>query len=119
VRGECGAFGGRLRLLGDGDLDLGRDLAGDLDLDLALPEDLEGLGEGDLAVVDGVALGRERLGDVARRDRAEELVALADLALDGDRLAVQAGGDALGVLARLDRATFLRVARLASPWGMR
>ena len=43
-------------------------------------DDLDRIGEHDFALVDGDSLGRERFGNVARSDRAEELVVLTGLA---------------------------------------
>src|SRR6266567_3695461 len=95
---------GRILLLGgDDDLDVRRDLAGDLDVDRVVAERLDGLGERDLAAVDLVTLGGERLLDVPAVDRAEELALLTDLALERDHRAGEAAGDALGVLAGLGR----------------
>ena len=49
------------------------------------PIDLDRIGEHDLALVDGVALGRERLGNVRGGDRAEQLIAFAGLAGEFER----------------------------------
>src|SRR6185503_12589931 len=99
-----GPGGGDLLLGDDPDLDLDRDVAGVLDVDRVLAERLDGLVEVDLLAVHLVTLGGERLLDVARGDRAEELVALADLTRDLDGHVLHGAGQRLGVLALLGRA---------------
>ena len=69
---------------------------------------LDRVGEGHLAAGDGVAVGAQRLGDVARADRAVELAGLTRLADDDDGLAVEAGSDAGGGFAALGIALFDR-----------
>ena len=59
------------------------DFAVELDGDVELAELLERLFELDLAAVEVKPLGFERVRDVGRGDGAEEVVVLADLALEG------------------------------------
>ena len=60
--------------------------------------------EHDLAAVDGEAARRDELGDVARRHRAVELAGVAGLADGEEGLAVELGGDRLGLLLQLEVA---------------
>ena len=106
-----------------------RDVDGDLRLDLRVEGDGDGveadrldrLVEGDLAARDREAAGVDRLGEVAGRDRAVELPGLAGLADDDEGLAVELGGDRLGLAAcargcapRAGRARASKRLRLAS-----
>ena len=65
-----------------------------------LPERLDRMLELDAPPVDRVTLGRERIGDVLGRDRAEQLAFLARLAGEGQRHAAQRGGQLLRASAR-------------------
>ena len=52
---------------------------------LVLADDLDRIGERDLALVDGEALGGERVGNIRGRDRAEQLIVLSGLAREFQR----------------------------------
>src|SRR5277367_5873720 len=77
-------------------LDVGGDFAVQLDRDEELAEGLQRLIQMHLAAVDVEAFGFESVGDVGRGDRAEEVVVLADLALEYEGHVVELGDQLLG-----------------------
>ena len=79
---------------------MGCNFAVNFDGDVELAECLERLVQVNLAAVDGVALGLERVRDVRGGDGAEEVVVVAGLALEGE-------GDGIELGAELFRAGFL------------
>ena len=86
----------------DEDADVGEDVAGEADADFFGAELAEGLGELDLAVLDGCAGAfGEALGDVARGDGAEEAALLADAGAEDEFLAVDGGGERRGGFVEL------------------
>ena len=93
---------------GDVDVDRHRDFGVEVERHRVDADGLDRVGEVDLAAGDGEAVGAQRLGDVARADRAVELAGFARLADDDDGLAVEARGDAGGRFAALGVALFDR-----------
>src|SRR5712691_5009978 len=85
-----------LRFLFDDDLERAGDFLIDLCSHLVFPDDLDGLGELNLALIQLKALLGKSFGNVGRGNRAEELVAFAGLA----RKAQGHGGESLGLFLR-------------------
>src|ERR1700745_1929430 len=79
-----------------------RPLAVQLDGNMELPELLQRLFEMHLAALDVEALGFERVSDIRRRDGSEEVIVLADLALEDPRNIVELPHESLslGLLLR-------------------
>jgi hypothetical protein len=77
-------------------LDVGGDFAVQLDWDQEFAEGLQRFVQMHLAAVDVEALGLESVGDVGRRDRAEEVIVLTDLALEYEGHVVELCDQLLG-----------------------